>query len=178
MSNPDAYVQLGLPADGDLSDLALADIRRAYRTRAMQLHPDKNRNDPKAATRFAALFVAYELLLDTEKRAKVDAARAARAAREIERSLLDANRRRFRDELEANEVANAPEMDGAALARMQEELRRLREETFTPGRSASRAHGAPSSVWSSVPGYADFMNAKLSFEQFEKDVLDEMTDLP
>ncbi len=177
MTKPDAYVQLGLAAEGDLSALTLGDIRRAYRTRALQLHPDKNRDDPNAAARFAALFVAYETLLDADKRAKIDGARAARAARAIERSRLDAKRRHLRDELEAEEAAPAPKMDGAALARMQEELRRLREETFTPGRSSARAAGVPSSAWSCVPGFVEFVNAKVPFEEFEKDVLDEIASI-
>ena len=177
MNNSDAYTHLGLPSQGDLSGLPFAEIRRAYRSRALKLHPDKNPNNPSAAARFAELFVAYESLLDAGKRAKIDAARSARANRALERSRLDANRRRFRDELEANESKPTSKMDSSALARMQDELRRLREETFVPGRSSARAAGVPSSAWSCVPGYVDFVNAKVPFAQFEKDVLDELSSI-
>src|ERR1700704_2633583 len=37
-----------------------AEIKSAFRKRAKTLHPDANRHDPKAATRFSELNAAYE----------------------------------------------------------------------------------------------------------------------
>jgi DnaJ-class molecular chaperone len=45
-----------------------ADIKSAYRRLAKKLHPDANKNDPKAATRFSELNAAHELLADEDKR--------------------------------------------------------------------------------------------------------------
>ena len=59
-------------------------------------------------------------------------------------------------------------MDGAALGRIQEELYHLREETFTPGRLSARVAGVSSSVWSWVPGFVEFVNGTVPFEDFEK----------
>ncbi len=48
------------------------DIKSAYRRLAKKLHPDANKNDPKAATRFAELNAAHELLEDEDKRKAFD----------------------------------------------------------------------------------------------------------
>ncbi|HEX3938787.1 MAG TPA: DnaJ C-terminal domain-containing protein [Xanthobacteraceae bacterium] len=49
-----------------------ADIKSAYRKLAKKLHPDANKNDPKAATRFAELNAAHEILADEDKRKAFD----------------------------------------------------------------------------------------------------------
>jgi DnaJ-class molecular chaperone len=49
-----------------------ADIKKAYRKLAKELHPDTNRDNPKAADRFARVTNAYDLLSDKDKRARFD----------------------------------------------------------------------------------------------------------
>jgi DnaJ-class molecular chaperone len=49
-----------------------ADIKSAYRKRAKKLHPDANKHDPKAASRFAELNAAYEIVGDDDKRKAFD----------------------------------------------------------------------------------------------------------
>src|SRR6478752_7132061 len=49
-----------------------ADIKSAYRRMAKKLHPDANKHDPKAATRFAELNAAYEIVGDGDKRKAFD----------------------------------------------------------------------------------------------------------
>jgi DnaJ-class molecular chaperone len=49
-----------------------ADIKKAYRKLAKELHPDTNPNNPKAAARFAGVTAAYDLLSDKDKRARFD----------------------------------------------------------------------------------------------------------
>ena len=49
-----------------------AEIKSAYRRLAKKLHPDANKNDPKAATRFAELNAANEILEDEDKRKAYD----------------------------------------------------------------------------------------------------------
>jgi DnaJ-class molecular chaperone len=48
------------------------DIKSAYRRLAKKLHPDANKHDPKAATHFAELNAAYEIVGDDEKRKAFD----------------------------------------------------------------------------------------------------------
>lgn len=49
-----------------------ADIKSAFRKLAKKLHPDANKHDPKAATRFAEINAAYEIIGDAEKRKAFD----------------------------------------------------------------------------------------------------------
>jgi DnaJ-class molecular chaperone len=48
------------------------DIKKAYRKLAKKLHPDANKKDPKAATKFAELNGAYEIVGDESKRKAFD----------------------------------------------------------------------------------------------------------
>lgn len=50
-----------------------AEIKKAYRRRAKDLHPDRNRDDPKAQDRFSELNGAYEIIGDEAKRKQFDA---------------------------------------------------------------------------------------------------------
>jgi DnaJ homolog subfamily B member 6 len=45
-----------------------ADVKKAYRKLAVQWHPDKNRENPKAEEYFKRIAEAYEVLSDPEKR--------------------------------------------------------------------------------------------------------------
>lgn len=54
---------LGLEADVDFSA-----IRKAYRSRAKEVHPDVKPGDPEAAKQFQALQLAYEVLRQAEER--------------------------------------------------------------------------------------------------------------
>ena len=48
------------------------DIKSAYRKLAKELHPDRNKDNPKAAERFSDVTRAYDLLSDKDKRAQFD----------------------------------------------------------------------------------------------------------
>ncbi|MGA0561748.1 DnaJ C-terminal domain-containing protein [Ancylobacter sp. VNQ12] len=63
----DPYEILGVAKTADQ-----ADIKRAFRKLAKKLHPDANKDDPKAQDRFAELNSANELLSDPEKRGQFD----------------------------------------------------------------------------------------------------------
>ena len=63
----DPYQVLGVARSADE-----AEIKKAFRKRAKDLHPDRNRDDPKAQDRFAELNSAYEILGDETKRKQFD----------------------------------------------------------------------------------------------------------
>jgi molecular chaperone DnaJ len=65
----DFYRELGISSDA--SD---ADIKKAYRKLARQLHPDANPGNSAAETRFKAVSEAYGVLGDAEKRKQYDEA--------------------------------------------------------------------------------------------------------
>jgi len=48
------------------------DVKSAYRKLAKELHPDRNKDNPKAAERFSEVTRAYDLLSDKDKRARFD----------------------------------------------------------------------------------------------------------
>ena len=63
----DLYQRLGLKRGA-----SEAEIKKAYRSLAKQLHPDRNKDNPNAAKRFAEVTHAYDLLSDKDKRARYD----------------------------------------------------------------------------------------------------------
>lgn len=63
----DPYAILGLSRGADEKD-----IKSAYRKLAKELHPDRNKDNPKAAERFSEVTRAYDVLSDKEKRARFD----------------------------------------------------------------------------------------------------------
>jgi DnaJ-class molecular chaperone len=63
----DPYEVLGIDRKA-----SAADIKSAYRRLAKKLHPDANKDDPKAASRFAELNAAHEIVGDEDKRKAYD----------------------------------------------------------------------------------------------------------
>ncbi len=63
----DPYSTLGLARGASEKD-----IKSAYRKLAKELHPDKNKDNPKATERFSDVTRAYDLLTDKDKRARFD----------------------------------------------------------------------------------------------------------
>lgn len=63
----DLYSQLGVKRDA-----SEADIKKAYRKLAKELHPDRNKDNPKASERFSTVTRAYDILTDKAKRAQYD----------------------------------------------------------------------------------------------------------
>jgi molecular chaperone DnaJ len=53
-------------------DTSEEEIKRAYRKLAVKFHPDKNPDDPHAEEKFKELGEAYDVLMDTDKRAAYD----------------------------------------------------------------------------------------------------------
>ncbi len=63
----DLYQRLGVKRGA-----SEAEIKKAYRSLAKQLHPDRNTDNPNAAKRFGDVTAAYDLLSDKDKRARYD----------------------------------------------------------------------------------------------------------
>jgi len=63
----DPYATLGVQRGADEKA-----IKSAYRKLAKELHPDRNKDNPKASERFSEVTRAYDLLSDKDKRARFD----------------------------------------------------------------------------------------------------------
>ena len=66
MAKRDYYQVLGVSRN-----VSEEDIRKAFRKKAMEFHPDRNRN-PDAEGKFKEVNEAYQVLLDAQKRAQYD----------------------------------------------------------------------------------------------------------
>ena len=63
----DLYATLGVARGA-----SEADIKKAYRKLAKELHPDRNKDKPDASARFSKVTQAYDILTDKDKRAQYD----------------------------------------------------------------------------------------------------------
>jgi molecular chaperone DnaJ len=67
VTDVDLYEVLGVRRDATDDDL-----KKAYRSKARQFHPDTNQGDAQAGERFKEISLAYEVLKDPERRARYD----------------------------------------------------------------------------------------------------------
>ncbi|GAB0088131.1 dnaJ homolog subfamily C member 17 [Sergentomyia squamirostris] len=131
-ANMDLYGMLGV----DISATAI-EIRKAYRKKALDCHPDKNPDNPRAAELFQELAKALEILSDESARSAYDRVLNARKAAELRNRELDSKRKKLKEDLEEREktaaadanrrktyktVAKSPEEE------LQDEIERLRKE--------------------------------------------------
>ena len=63
----DYYEVLGISKNASSSE-----IKKAYRTKAIQYHPDKNPGDKEAEAQFKLAAEAYEVLSDPQKKSQYD----------------------------------------------------------------------------------------------------------
>lgn len=88
--------------------VASTEIRRAYRRTALKYHPDKITNPTQAdIDKFHLLQIANDVLSDPTVRQLYDNAREARERKKRELDMMDAAKRKMKEDLEARERAGA-----------------------------------------------------------------------
>ncbi|XP_016925128.4 dnaJ homolog subfamily C member 17 [Drosophila suzukii] len=131
-SDINLYDLLGISLEADQNE-----IRKAYRKRALDCHPDKNPDNPKAVERFHELSKALEILTDESARAAYDKVLKAKKAAELRSRQLDGKRQKLKQELEERERAAmhklAKTQPYSTVAKsdeelLQEQIERLRRE--------------------------------------------------
>lgn len=125
----DHYKVLGLPSGEEAAKLTEKEISKAYKLKALELHPDKRPDDPDAHDNFQKLKSSYEILKDEKARKLFDDLLKIKREKQQRQSQQDGKRRKMMSDLEERErAAFAP--DPAVKARQEEEriARQLKEE--------------------------------------------------
>ncbi|KAJ2082921.1 hypothetical protein H4R24_001191 [Coemansia sp. RSA 988] len=123
----DVYELLDVSVEAGEKELA-----RAYRAKALQYHPDKNRENPSAVQLFHDIKAAYDLLTDPQRRSEYNEKRKAQLAKRQRQNALSGQRKRMKSQLERDEQA-AKDARAAKYAREQnvrQEAARFREESL------------------------------------------------
>lgn len=115
------------------STATVPEIKKAYRKKALTCHPDKNRDNPRAAEIFKELVKALEILIDVNARAAYDKVVAARKQAQERVKAFDNKRKKFKEDLEAREEAYRRSLDPTYNTksdeeRLKAEIERLQKE--------------------------------------------------
>ncbi|CAB3255761.1 unnamed protein product [Arctia plantaginis] len=108
-----------------------SEIKKAYRKKALQCHPDKNPDDPKAAETFHELSRALEILTDVSARAAYDKVLRAKEAAKLRHQQLDTKRQKLKEDLERREKEAEAGKSSSNLTDAQKlaaEIERLQKE--------------------------------------------------
>lgn len=128
-SEIDHYAILGLPSGEDGAKLSEKEISKAYKFKALELHPDKRPNDPNAHTNFQRLKTSYEILKDDKARKLFDELLSIKRDKHRREAQYDTKRRKMMSDLEERERASFT-VDPSVRAREEEERisKKLKEE--------------------------------------------------
>ncbi|GAB2254173.1 hypothetical protein Droror1_Dr00021982 [Drosera rotundifolia] len=125
----DHYRVLGLPSGEEGAKLTFDEIKKAYKSKALELHPDKRLDDPKAQDNFQKLRNSYDILQDDKARKLFDDLMRAKRETELRQTQRGVKRKKMVSDLERREQESfAP--DPVVIAREEEERikKKLQEE--------------------------------------------------
>lgn len=141
MEEEDLYAVLRLDDAGP--HVVQARIRKAYRRRALELHPDKRGEDPVAAAEFQKLQQAYDILSDEKARASYDELQRVRKERVENQSRQSEKRQKMMRDLVEKEKAH--EREQKAKSQEEDVQRRLKAEIARITKARGRQFKGPAS---------------------------------
>lgn len=176
----DHYNVLGLPSGEEGAKLSEKEIAKAYRLKALELHPDKRPDDRQAHANFQKLKNSYEILKDEKARKLFDDLLRVKREQSHRKSQYDIKRRRMVSDLEERErEANAPDPASKAqeeeeriLKKLKDEIARIRAMHANKGAASSRKEEMETrkeSVTSSGGGLNKEKVLKVSWEKSGED---------
>ncbi|GAB4850554.1 hypothetical protein Ancab_029863 [Ancistrocladus abbreviatus] len=130
----DHYQVLGLPSGEEGANLKIEDITKAYKLKALKLHPDKNPDDPDAAANFQKLRSSYDVLSNEKTRKLFDDLLRIKREKKVRQTQYDVKRQKMMSDLEKREkeaftpdpVAKAREEEERIKKKLQEEIAKIR----------------------------------------------------
>ncbi|KAG5452662.1 DnaJ (Hsp40), sub C, member 17 [Clonorchis sinensis] len=139
----DLYAFFGLK-----DDCSAKDLKRAYKTKARELHPDKNASNPKAKEEFQQLKDYYDLLHDPVTRKEYDKKWKAKREALKRYEALDEQRKQMRQKLEAQEAKAKQEREkqkresaqNAVAEQLRREWQRQTEQIEIDAQVARKRH--------------------------------------
>ncbi|CAK8574206.1 unnamed protein product [Lathyrus sativus] len=159
----DHYTVLGLPSGEEGSNLTEKDINKAYKLKALELHPDKRPDDPNAAANFQQLRTSYDILKDEKARKLFDDLLRVKRDNELRQSQRDGKRRKMVSDLERRErdafspdpAAKGREEEDRIAKQLKDEIARIRAmhaKKAAPGFDSKRGSDASGGVGDGVGG--------------------------
>ncbi|XP_010493482.1 PREDICTED: dnaJ homolog subfamily C member 17-like [Camelina sativa] len=126
----DHYLVLGLPSGEEALKFTEKEIAKAYKLKALDLHPDKRPDDPDAHEKFQRLKTSYEVLKDEKARKLFDDLLRIQREKQQKKTQVDFKRRKLMSDLEGRERSAFSPPDSAARPHDEEEriARKLKEE--------------------------------------------------
>lgn len=139
----DHYAVLGLPSGEQGAELTEKEISKAYRAKALELHPDKRPDDPNAHANFQMLKSSYEILKDEKARKLFDDLLRVKREQHRRQSERDSKRQKMMTDLEARERSAFASDPGASEREEEERIARKLKEEISRIRAMHAMKGAP-----------------------------------
>ncbi|KAK2411508.1 hypothetical protein P8452_72099 [Trifolium repens] len=148
----DHYTVLGLPSGEEGANLTEKDINKAYKFKALELHPDKRPDDPNAASNFQQLRTSYDILKDQKARKLFDDLLRVKRDNQRRQTQRDGKRRKMVSDLERRErdafspdpAAKGKEEEDRIAKQLKDEIARIRAmhaKKVVPGFDSKKESG-------------------------------------
>lgn len=109
------------------TNASASEIKKAFRSRSLETHPDKNPDNANAEKEFLLVTKAYQILSDDKAKNAYDAVIKLRMARKRKNDAMDAQRKKMKVDLETKESESRQLREEKAKKQFQRELERIKE---------------------------------------------------